>query len=140
MMRQVVLLFVLMIGYHAFAQESVRPVKIVFDVTSDNVKTQESAVRHIKMMSQAYPESEFEMVMYGGSIDMVLPGKSTVAADIEELSGRDNISFKVCEGTMKRHKIDKTALIPGVETVPDGILELVAKQKQGWGYIKEGGN
>ena len=39
---------------------------------------------------------------------------------------------------MKRHKIEKSQLIPGVTTVPDGILEIIMKQKEGWGYIKEG--
>ncbi len=118
------------------AQE--KPVKIVFDVTSDNVKVHQAAVRHVKFMSQAYPDSEFEVVMYSGSIDMVLKDKSSVGTDMEALAKNEKISFVVCEGTMKRHKIDKEQLIPGVTTVPDGILEIIMKQKEGWGYIKEG--
>jgi len=39
---------------------------------------------------------------------------------------------------MKRHKIDTSELIPGVASVPDGVLEIVEKQSQGCGYIKEG--
>ena len=113
-------------------------VKIVFDVTSDNTKVHQAAVRHVKFMSQAYPDSEFEVVMYSGSIDMVLKEKSSVAIDMETLVKNKNISFVICEGTMKRHKIDKSQLIPGVTTVPDGILEIIMKQKEGWGYIKEG--
>jgi intracellular sulfur oxidation DsrE/DsrF family protein len=37
---------------------------------------------------------------------------------------------------MRNQKVDKSQLLPGVGTVPDGIGELVAKQKEGWGYIK----
>jgi intracellular sulfur oxidation DsrE/DsrF family protein len=37
---------------------------------------------------------------------------------------------------MQRYNIDKSQLIAGVETVPDGIYEIITKQKQGWGYIK----
>ena len=118
------------------AQE--KPVKIVFDVTSDNIKVHQAAVRHVKFMSQAYPDSMFEVVMYSGSIDMVLKDKSSVAKDMEALARNKNISFIICEGTMKRHKIDKSQLISGVKTVPDGILEIILKQKEGWGYIKEG--
>jgi intracellular sulfur oxidation DsrE/DsrF family protein len=117
------------------AQE--KPVKIVFDVTSSNIKVHGAAVRHVKGMSKAYPDSKFEVVMYSGAIDMVLKDKSSVAADMEALSKNKNVSFVICEGTMKRHKIDKSQLIPGVTTVPDGILEIVAKQAEGWGYIKE---
>ena len=117
------------------AQE--KTVKIVFDVTSSNIKVHGAAVRHVKGMSKAYPDSKFEVVMYSGAIDMVLKDKSSVAADMEALSKNKNVSFVICEGTMKRHKIDKSQLIPGVTTVPDGILEIVAKQAEGWGYIKE---
>jgi hypothetical protein len=38
---------------------------------------------------------------------------------------------------MKRHNVDTSQLIDGIKTVPDGILEIVNKQKEGWGYIKE---
>jgi intracellular sulfur oxidation DsrE/DsrF family protein len=38
---------------------------------------------------------------------------------------------------MKRHKVDVSQLIPGVTTVPDGILEIIKRQSEGWGYIKE---
>jgi uncharacterized protein len=37
---------------------------------------------------------------------------------------------------MKNNNVDKSQLIPGVQVVPDGIYEIISKQKQGWGYIK----
>jgi intracellular sulfur oxidation DsrE/DsrF family protein len=37
---------------------------------------------------------------------------------------------------MKNQKVEKADLLPGVAVVPDGIAELVAKQREGWGYIK----
>ena len=136
MKKYITLILVLFFSTTLMAQE--KPVKIVFDVTSKNVKVHQAAVRHVKFMSQAYPESMFEVVMYSGSIDMVLKDKSSVGKDMETLAKNKNIAFVVCEGTMKRHKIEKTQLIPGVTTVPDGILEIIMKQKEGWGYIKEG--
>jgi intracellular sulfur oxidation DsrE/DsrF family protein len=39
---------------------------------------------------------------------------------------------------MQRYNIDKSQLIPGVEVVPDGIYEIITKQREGWGYIKVG--
>ena len=115
-----------------------KPVKIVFDVTSADEKVHQKTMRHVKMMAQAYPESEFEVVMYSGSINMVLQAKSTVKVDMEALADNKNVHFVICEGTMKRHKIDTSQLINGVTTVPDGILEIIQKQMDGWGYIKEG--
>lgn len=118
-----------------FAQD--KPVKIVFDVTSDNTKVHSTTVRHVKAMSQAYPDSKFEVVMYSGAMDMVLKDKSSVATDLEELAKNENVSFVICEGTMKRYQVDASQLIPGVTTVPDGILQIIKRQAEGWGYIKE---
>jgi intracellular sulfur oxidation DsrE/DsrF family protein len=38
---------------------------------------------------------------------------------------------------MKKYGVNQSQLIAGVQTVPDGILEIVQKQAAGWGYIKE---
>lgn len=119
-----------------FAQE--KPVKIVFDVTSSNTGVHESAMRHVKMMSKAYPDSKFEMVMYSGAYGMVVKGDSTVSEEMEALAKNENVDFVVCQASLNRHKIDASQLVAGVRAVPDGILEIIQKQGQGWGYIKEG--
>lgn len=135
MKKFVTLLLAFFFAFSLFAQE--KPVKIVFDVTSSNPKVHQSTIRHVKFMSNAYPDSKFEVVMYSGSMDMVLKDKSTVAEDIEALAKDENITFVMCEGTMKRYEVNNSQLIPGVKTVPDGILEIITKQGEGWGYIKE---
>ena len=127
----IVLLFVFQVS--GFGQE----VKIVFDVTSGDTQVHESAMRHVKGMSESYPDSEFEVVVYSGALNMMLADKSTVKEDIEEVMKNGNVSFRVCAMTLKRYELDKSALIEGVGTVPDGILEIINKQSQGWGYIKE---
>lgn len=138
MKKYLVLLPILMFTMSAWGQTN--PVKIVFDVTSKDEATHQSTMRHVKMMAAAYPDSEFEVVIYGGALSMVLKDNSSVAEDIIQFEGSKNVSFKVCEGTMKRHQVDATQLLPGVSTVPDGILEIVTKQGEGWGYIKEAHN
>ena len=59
-----------------------------------------------------------------------------MAPEVQKLLQNKNVSFKVCEVTMKRYNIDKSQLITGVGIVPDGIYEIITKQKEGWGYIK----
>jgi intracellular sulfur oxidation DsrE/DsrF family protein len=129
------LILALVFSVITFAQE--KPVKIVFDVTSDNIKVHGSTMRHVKAMSEAYPDSKFEVVMYSGAMDMVLKDKTSVAADMEEMAKNENVSFVICEGTMKRYQVDVSQLIPGVTTVPEGILQIIKLQAEGWGYIKE---
>ncbi|PHN05750.1 DsrE family protein [Flavilitoribacter nigricans] len=121
-------------------QAQSQPIKVVFDLTSGNESTQESALRHLKLMSESYPDSEFELVVYGKALNMVLQEESTLAENIRFFEDRERISIKVCEVTMKRHGIEKTQLLTGVESVPDAIMEIVSKQAAGWGYIKEAHN
>lgn len=116
-----------------FSQE----VKVVFDVTSADTKIHQSTMRHVKMMSNNYPDSEFEVVVYSGALAMMLKEQSTVKNVVEEVLENDNVSFKVCAMTLDRKEMDQSDLIDGVGTVPDGIIEIISKQNEGWGYIKE---
>ena len=123
-------IFALTVG---FAQE----VKVVFDVTSADTKIHESTMRHVGMMSTSYPDSEFQVVVYSGALNMMLDEKSSVKEEVQKALENGNVTFKVCAMTLKKHKMDESALISGVGTVPDGILEIIDKQNKGWGYIKE---
>ncbi len=57
---------------------------------------------------------------------------------VQQAMANPNISFRVCQIAMRINKIEKSQLLPGVETVPDGIYELILKQRDQWGYIKVG--
>ena len=138
MKKYLVFIPIFMLTMHAWAQT--KPIKVVFDVTSKDEGAHQATMRHVKMMSAAYPESVFEVVIYGGALAMVLKDVSSVAEDIMQFEGSKNVSVKVCEETMKRLQVDKSQLLPGVSTVPDGILEIVTRQGEGWGYIKEAHN
>jgi hypothetical protein len=134
-MWKIVTLLLLAGSFKMMAQT--KPVKIVFDVTSQDTLIHQATLRHVSGMAKAYPQSIFEVVIYGGAISMVQNGKSTVAKNMKLLENNPNVSFKVCEETMKRYNITKAQLLPMVATVPDAIIEIVNKQSEGWGYIKE---
>ena len=136
MKKTIVVLAVQMIIFAAVAQTN--PVKIVFDITSKDTLAHQGALRHMTMMAKAYPQSTFELVVYGAALPMFVKGQSTIEKALTPLVQNKNVSFKVCSATMKRYNVDKTQLITGVEVVPDAIMEIVNKQGEGWGYIKEG--
>ena len=123
-----------------FVKAQPKPVKIVFDVTSKDTLTHRAVLHHVSLMTESYPQSKFEVVIYGGALSMAMKDKSSVAKSILKLKDNKNVSFKVCEETMKRYKVDKSQLLPDVGTVPDAIMEIVSKQAEGWGYIKESHN
>jgi intracellular sulfur oxidation DsrE/DsrF family protein len=138
-MKKIAALFVsvLLVSFAATGQD--KPVRIVFDITSKDTLTHQATLRHVTGMSKAYPDSQFEVVIYGGALPMVT-NKSTIAKGIKELASNENVSFKVCAVTMKRYNVEKSQLLPSVEVVPDAIMEIVTRQGEGWGYIKEGAN
>lgn len=110
--------------------------RVVFDVTSRDSVDHKNVVRWVKEISNAEPNSQVEVVFYGKSLDMVTNGKSTVANDVIDLAKKNNVSFRVCQQAMKNNNVGQSDLLPGVGTVPDGIYEIISKQRQGWGYIK----
>ena len=110
--------------------------KVVFDLTSNDTMNHKAVIRWTNEIIKASKDAQVEVVFYGNSLDMVQKDKSVVADDVAKLSANKNVSFKVCSVAMKAHNVDKSQLIPGVETVPDGIYEIVTKQREGWAYIK----
>jgi len=117
----------------AFAQKDY---KVVFDLTSGDTLSQQTAIRWINEIIKAEPTAQVEVVMFGKGLPLAVKEKSAVSTDVTTLATNKNVAFKVCAVAMANQKIDKDQLLPGVQIVPDGIYEIVSKQKEGWGYIK----
>jgi uncharacterized protein len=128
------LLSVLLMPVLAIAQTA--PYKVVFDITSGDTAAHKTVIRQMRGISQSRPDAQLEVAIYGDALAMAMKDKSIIADAVQELSSNKKASFKVCGATMKRHNVDKTQLLPGVEVVPDAIFEIVTKQHEGWGYIK----
>src|SRR5579859_6617179 len=118
-MKTLLSLFFVLASLCLWAQA--KPIKVVFDVTSADTLTHQAVMRHVSEMAKAYPQSSFEVVVYGSAMPMYIKGKSTVGKAIQKLESNPNVSFKVCEQTMARYKVDKSQLFTNVTPVPDGI-------------------
>jgi uncharacterized protein len=110
--------------------------KVVFDFTSKDSMDQKAVIRWLNEISKSNPTAQMEVVMYGQGFNLVHKDKSVVADEVVRLAASKNITFKVCAASLKNNNIDVSQLLQGVTTVPDGIYEVIAKQHQGWGYIK----
>ena len=117
----------------SFAQKDY---KVVFDLTSGDSLSQAMAVRWLTEVVNAEPTAQVELVMFGKGLPLAVTGKSVVADGVANLVSRKNVNIYVCAVALAAQKIDKSQLLPGVQTVPDGIYEIITKQRQGWGYIK----
>ncbi len=110
--------------------------RVVFDLTSRDSLDQKAVMRWVKEITTANPQAELEVVMYGKGYELVMPEKTAVASDLSDALRNPKVSFRVCRMALKNNKIDAGQLANGVQTVPDGVYEIISKQHDGWGYIK----
>jgi intracellular sulfur oxidation DsrE/DsrF family protein len=110
--------------------------RVVFDLTSRDSLEQRAVLRWLKEVSTASPDAQMEVVMYAKGFELVMPDRSPYINEVKEAMKNPNVSFKVCAIALKNNNIDKSQLVAGAQTVPDGIHEIVMKQQASWGYIK----
>ncbi|MEO8623492.1 MAG: hypothetical protein ABI625_20615 [bacterium] len=81
-------------------------------------------------------DAKIEVVMHGKGLQARAAGEVDGASGSHGGAPQSNLSFPVCEVALKNNKVEKGQLFSGVGTVPEGIYELVERQRDGWGYIK----
>jgi intracellular sulfur oxidation DsrE/DsrF family protein len=119
-----------------FVQAQAHPYRVVFDLTSRDTLDQKAVLRWLREVSTSSPTAQMEVVMYAKGFDLVMPERSAYIAEVKEAMKNPNVAFKVCAIALKNNNLDKSQLLAGVQTVPDGIYEIVSKQQDHWGYIK----
>jgi intracellular sulfur oxidation DsrE/DsrF family protein len=135
-MRRIAIVAVLALASVAFVSQRQAPYRVVFDLTSRDTLDQKAALRWIKETSSTHPDVQAEVVMYAKGIELAISDRSAFVNEVKEAMKNPNVKFSVCAIALKNNNVDKSQLIGGVETVPDGIYEVVSKQQEGWGYIK----
>src|SRR5258706_5644337 len=134
-MKKIILLFAAMFALCHFSDAQKAPYKVVFDVTSSDTVLHKMVIRWVNEILTADANAQVEVVFYAKSLDMITTGKSIVADNVTKLSANKNVAFRVCQVAMKNNNVEKSQLLEGVGTVPDGIYEIISKQHDGWGYI-----
>jgi intracellular sulfur oxidation DsrE/DsrF family protein len=133
-MKSILLCLAMLVSVQAWSQDE--NYKVVFDMTSKDSVNQQTLVRQMNIIRELNPHSQLEVVVYGMGLNLVLKDGSSQQDAVARLLEDKNISFKVCAVTLQRMNVDRSRLLPGVQVVPDGIYEIISKQREGWGYIK----
>ena len=135
-MKRILFVGLLALLSFGFVQTQIQPYRVVFDLTSRDTLEQKAVLRWIREVGTSSPSAQMEVVMYAKGFELVMPERSAYVADVKDAMKNPNVTFKVCAIALKNNNVDKSQLLPGVQTVPDGIYELVSKQQERWGYIK----
>jgi uncharacterized protein len=77
---------------------------------------------------------DIEIVSYGPGIGMLV-ANSAVASRVDEALTA-GVKVVACENTMKGQKLARADMQNGIGYVGAGVVELMQKQQQGWGYIR----
>lgn len=134
-MKKQLLLFGFFFAAMNFVQAQ-KDYKVVFDLTSKDTLDHQAVLRWVREVTEASKDAQVEVVMYGKGVNLVAKDRTQYEDAVIKLLANRNVSFKACAIALKAQRIDKSQLLPGVEVVPDGIYEIISKQREGWGYIK----
>jgi hypothetical protein len=135
------LLFLLLAMAGAAAISAVeKPEKTVYHI-NDSANAS-ALLNNVRNHLQASPKAQIVVVAHGGGIDFLLEDAKNkngnpYDAAVQELSGRHNVQFRVCNNTLESRKIDKDKLLPEASIVPSGVAEVARLQTQeGYAYLK----
>ena len=135
-MKKLILMVSMLTSLTYFTHAQNKDYKVVFDMASKDTLNQQSLLREMSLIKETNPDAKIEAVIYGQGLGLVTKDASTRPDEIGKLSSMKDVSIKVCALAMKRNNVDKSQLLPGVQVVPDGIYEIISKQRANWGYIK----
>lgn len=77
---------------------------------------------------------EVAVVVQAGGIDAVTT-EGEHGENVRSLLDR-GVTFSACENTLDMNDLDESDLIEGVETVPEGAVEVTRLQDEGYAYIR----
>lgn len=111
--------------------------KVVFHVSDNDPGKWNLTLNNVENVQDAFggPDKvDVEVVVYGPGINM-LKAESTAGNRVNAAAKR-NVQIVACETTMRKAKLTKADMNPNIGYVPGGVIELMARQKQGWAYVR----
>lgn len=112
--------------------------KVVFEITSADTADYRTVLRQINNVYKDAPGTKVEVVCHGPAIFMLVKEKTVLAEMMQDLKTKQQVVFAACANSMRKNNLSADQLVPVATVVPNGVLETVAKQEEGWSYIKAG--
>ena len=120
----------------AQAQQSPARSRVVMQVSDNDPAKWNLALNNAKNIQADLGAAnvDIEVVAYGPGINM-LKADSVVGNRVGEALGA-GVKIVACENTMRNPKLAREDMLPKVDYVMAGVVELMQKQQQGWAYIR----
>lgn len=111
--------------------------KVVFEITSTDTADHRTVLRQINNVLKDVPNTQIEVVCHGGAIFMLVKEKTVLGEMMQDLKSR-NVRFAACANSMRKNNLSPEQLVAVATVVPNGVMEVVTKEEEGWSYIKAG--
>jgi intracellular sulfur oxidation DsrE/DsrF family protein len=112
--------------------------KVIMQITSGDTLAHKALMHQLKNLKEYWANAvSLEVLVQGPALDMVLSAKSTQREAIGKLKD-SGIRIVACEFSMKQRNVKADELLPGLEMVPFGLVEIITRQEEGWTYLKAG--
>lgn len=136
-MKNILLMVTLVIASVASAHAQKKEHKVVFEITSSDTAEHRTMLRQINNALRDVPNTRIEVVCHGAAIFMLVKDKTVLGDMMQELKAK-NVSFAACNNSMRKNNLTPDQLVPVAHVVPNGVMEVVTKEEEGWSYIKAG--
>lgn len=110
--------------------------RVVFQVSDNDPGKWNLALNNARNVQEEFgaDKVEVEIVVYGPGIGM-LKAESPTANRVSAAT-KSGVQIVACENTMKAQKLGKADMNADIGYVPAGVVEIMARQKQGWAYVR----
>ncbi|HTE12568.1 MAG TPA: DsrE family protein [Chitinophagaceae bacterium] len=137
-MKKIIVLMLFVNGIAVSVKAQTKQHKVVFEITSADTADHRTVLRQISNVIKDAPGTNIEVVCHGPAILMLVKEKTMLAAEMQELKSKYGVDFAACANSMKKNNLDKSQLVTTAMVVPNGVMEVVRKEEEGWSYIKAG--
>lgn len=109
---------------------------VIMQISENDPLAWNLALNIAKSLPQALGKDnvEVEIVAIGPGIAMFKAG-SEVDKRLAE-AAQAGVALRACGVAMKAQKLAEGDLHPGVRVVPGGVVEIIAKTREGWTYLR----
>ena len=149
------LLLLLALSAPMFAETSA---KVVYDLTTHNIKAFEKKILKAIVANKAYYESKLKeldvaVVIHGGAyryftVDpsrteyktdkMLLSNYAELKKRIKSMSETYDVEFLMCKVGMSKHGLKAKDIVSYVKIIPNSTIGLIDRQNEGYAYIPVG--
>lgn len=132
----VVIALAMVAGNAAFAQPASPRARVVVQVSDADPAKWNLALNNAKNVQTDLGAAnvDIEIVAYGPGIGMV-KADSVVGNRIDEARAA-GVKVIACENTMRGQKLSRDDMLPKIDYVSAGVVEIMQKQQQGWAYLR----